>query len=158
MGGFMYISKYTDSTMITLLHVLHPLRKVWLTCSNLHTFPKIQDGVQNGRHFDQILFLKITFAFNIKTGRVWYHFKGNWIFFKMIPLWWTLWWLMAHFYPQMLFLTKFSKKQYLLKFWICSCYKIRLKCWFITFVKVALIWKNIVLKLWVQTCNNNNVI
>ena len=36
MSGFMYISKYTESTMIKLLHVLPPLRKVWVTRPNLH--------------------------------------------------------------------------------------------------------------------------
>ena len=156
MGGFMYISKYTDSTMIKLLHVLPP---VWVTCPNLHTFPKIQDDVQNGRHFDQILFFKITFAFNIKTGRVWYHFKGNWIFLQDDTRLMDFMMINGTFLPKNVIFNKiFQKTVFATKFWICSCYKIRLKCWFITFVKVALIWTNIVLKLWVQTCNNNNVI
>ena len=119
-------------------------------------FPKSKMASKMAAILTKYCFLKITFAFNVKTGLVSYHFKGNWILFKMILLWWVLWWLMAHFYPKMPLLFFSSKNGFTFaKLLTFSCYKILLHYWFITFVKVTLIWKQ---KYCVEVMSSNVLI
>ena len=50
-GEFVSIFECTVSPMILSLYVSRRFWKVWMTSLYLYTFPRIQDGVQNGRHF-----------------------------------------------------------------------------------------------------------
>ena len=50
-GEFVSIFECTVSPMILSVYVLRRFWKVWVTSLYLYTFPRIQDGVQNGRHF-----------------------------------------------------------------------------------------------------------
>ena len=49
-GEFVSIFECTVSPMILPLYVSRRFGKIWVTSLYLYTFPRIQDGVQNGRH------------------------------------------------------------------------------------------------------------